>query len=267
MVETIELVGLFSLPFFLLLDLVVRKARYVAPRGWRLKAFLATAVTYALSMGIAISWGTLFDGVALLDGGVLGTVGGAIVGVLAYELIHYGYHRAAHKSDVLWRAAHQMHHSAESVDAFGAYWLHPLDTFAFTTISSLVFFPLLGLSMEAGVIAASFVAFNAMFQHANIKTPRWIGFLVQRPESHRLHHARGVHRMNYCDLPLWDMLFGTFENPAVYEEPAGFYPGASHRVGAMLIGKDVSEPPVEKPVEPVPAARRARETLEIVLSS
>jgi sterol desaturase/sphingolipid hydroxylase (fatty acid hydroxylase superfamily) len=136
-----------------------------------------------------------------------------------------------------------MHHSAESLDAFGAYYLHPFDAAMFTTWSSLVFFPLLGVSAEAGILSALFLTFNAMFQHANIRTPHWLGYLIQRPESHSLHHARGAHRNNYSDLPLWDMLFGTFRNPrSVANVECGFYPGASSRVAEMLIGRDVSRP-------------------------
>ena len=55
-----------------------------------------------------------------------------------YELVHYWYHRAAHRMDWLWRAAHQMHHSAESVEAIGANYLHPLDTVLFTTWAVLL---------------------------------------------------------------------------------------------------------------------------------
>lgn len=41
---------------------------------------------------------------------------------------------------------------------------------------------------------------------------------------------------NYCDLPLWDILFGSFRNPGARETPvaAGFYRGASARLAAML---------------------------------
>jgi hypothetical protein len=89
-------------------------------------------------------------------------------------------------------------------------------------------------------VAATFLA---MFQHANIRTPRWIGYIVVRPESHAAHHQRGVHAFNYCDLPAIDMLFGTFRNPPAFEGQAGFWDGASARLGAMLAGRDVSEPP------------------------
>jgi hypothetical protein len=117
-----------------------------------------------------------------------------------------------------------------------------------------VFFPLLGLAPEAGAVAAAFLALNAAFQHANIRTPRWLGYLIQRPESHGIHHERGVHRYNDSDLPLWDMLFGTFRNPERWEAEAGFYTGVSSRIGAMLIGHDVATPPVSETAPATDAA-------------
>jgi len=240
--EIVDLMGLACIPGFIALDLVHRSRRFRTPRLWRLRALVVSAASFWLSLQITAFWGALLESRSLLDGRALGIAGGAVVGILAYELVGYWYHRAAHRFGILWRWAHQMHHSAESVDAFGAFYLHPIDTFFFTTWASLVFFPLLGLEPLAGTIAAAFLNLNAMLQHANIRTPRWLGYLVQRPESHGVHHQRGLHRYNYSDLPLWDMLFGTFRNPASWEDEAGFYHGASARVPEMLVGRDVSAP-------------------------
>src|SRR5690606_36306975 len=149
-----------------------------------------------------------------------------------------------------------MHHSAESLDAFGAYFLHPVDTFAFTSIGTLVSVNVLGLSLEAALLLNFWLVFNAMFQHANIHTPRWLGYLIQRPESHALHHGRGVHRYNYADLPLLDMLFGTFRNPERYDRPVGLHTGASSRWFEMLVGLDVTEPPAPRTsITPMETAR------------
>ena len=251
MAAIIEYVGLACLPGFILLDLIVRQRSFTTTRFWRLRATVVTALTFALSIAVTLFWGNLLDGISLFNGKRLGIVGGSLVGILVYELIHYWYHRTAHKSDLLWRWAHQMHHSAESVDAFGASYLHPLDTFFFTTIATLVFFPLLGLTVGAGVVAAAFLALNAAFQHANIRTPQWLGYLIQRPESHQLHHGRGTHRYNYSDLPLWDMVFGTFRNPKTYDREVGFYKGASARIGEMLVGVDVSRPRILQAARPL----------------
>ncbi|MEJ2088920.1 MAG: sterol desaturase family protein, partial [Gammaproteobacteria bacterium] len=134
---------------------------------------------------------------------------------------------------------------AKRIEALGAV-VHLVDTILFTTISSLVFFPLLGLTVEAGVIGAFFLTFNAMFQHMSFSTPQWLGYLIQRPESHSIHHGKGIHRYNYSDLPLWDIVFGTFRNPVGFQSEHGFYPGASARIGAMLLSRDVTVPPDTK---------------------
>lgn len=242
MATYLEWFGLLVLPAFLLLDLVYRARRFRTPRGWRLVGFGVTVGAFALSLVVAGFWGSVFEGTSLLPGDELGFAGGALAGILVYEFCHYWYHRTAHAWQPLWLAAHQMHHAPESLDAFGAYFLSPLDVAIFTTLSSLVFFPLLGLTLESGLAASAFVAFSAAFQHANVRTPRWLGYLVQRPESHAVHHERGIHRYNYSDLPLWDIVFGTFRNPATWEGEVGFHDGASRRIPEMLIARDVSAP-------------------------
>ena len=65
-------------------------------------------------------------------------------------------------------------------------------------------------------------------------------FLFQRPESHCVHHQSGVHSYNYADLPLWDMLFGTFRNPVAWKKTCGFKGNAEARVLDMFRGKDVA---------------------------
>jgi len=40
-----------------------------------------------------------------------------------------------------------------------------------------------------------------------------MGYFIQRPEAHCVHHRLGFHYHNFADLSLWDMLFGTFRNP------------------------------------------------------
>ncbi len=240
MSELFTWIAWLVLPAFLALDLVVRARRYPASRGWRLRALLLTAAMFYLSLKVGEGWAAVLPAWTLLDLSGLGTFWGGLVGILVYELFHYGYHRTAHEWGWLWRRSHQMHHAAESLDAFGAWYQHPIDLVAFTSIGTVVAFPLLGLTPEAGGLMGAFLAFNAMFQHANLRTPRWLGYVIQRPESHGVHHGRGVHRHNYSDLPLWDLVLGTFRNPARFEGDVGFWPGASSRVGDLLLGRDVA---------------------------
>ena len=232
--------ALACLPLFILLDLVYKARRYDTPRFWRLRTLSVTMLAIALSFAVPMAWAKVIGDRGLLHLASLGTWFGALVGILVYEFCHYWYHRIVHRSDTLWRAFHQMHHSAEGIDAWSAYYLAPTDAAMFISIGTLVFGPLLGLAPEAAAVANLFLTFNAFFQHANIRTPQWLGYIIQRPESHGIHHQRGVHAYNYSDLPLWDIVFGTFRNPERFDKKVGFYDGASTRVKDMLLGRDVT---------------------------
>jgi sterol desaturase/sphingolipid hydroxylase (fatty acid hydroxylase superfamily) len=233
---------LAMLPAFLVLDLVYRARGFRTDSYWRLRALIVTAVAFGVSIIIPMGWAALLGEWTLFNLSRLGIVAGAVAGIVIYEFCHYWYHRTVHRNDRLWRWLHQMHHSAESLDAFGANYISPLDAAMFVSMATLVFGPVLGLSGESAAIGGLFLTFCAVFQHANIRTPRWLGYIVQRPESHGVHHERGVHAWNYSDLPLWDIAFGTFRNPARWEGELGFYDGASRRIGDMLLARDVSEP-------------------------
>jgi sterol desaturase/sphingolipid hydroxylase (fatty acid hydroxylase superfamily) len=77
------------------------------------------------------------------------------------------------------------------------------------------------------------------FYHWNIRTPRWVGWIVQRPEAHRVHHEYQRHTRNYGDLPILDWLFGTLENPVRYVSRCGFNPRHEARFIEMLALRDV----------------------------
>ncbi len=97
-----------------------------------------------------------------------------------------------HRNATLWRVLHQMHHSAERVDTFGAFYFSPLDMVGFSILGSLCLAPIFGLDPQSTTIFLLVTMFLAMFQHANIRTPQWLGYIIQRPESHGVHHARRV---------------------------------------------------------------------------
>lgn len=171
----------------------------------------------------------------------LGTVPGAIVGALAADFVGYWVHRGMHNSKLVWRWTHQMHHSAERMDVAGMSYAHPLDsvlTFGLTGLATYV----LGLSPAAAALSGLFALAASVVQHSNVRTPQWIGRVVMRPEMHALHHERGIHAYNYATFPLWDQVFGTFRNPEAFPEHYGFWDGASKKLGAMIVGRDVGQP-------------------------
>jgi len=238
----------------MLLERLVPARPLPAVKRWHLKGLvffvvvmLVSGMAPALAAQVMGDWSPL--GLASL-----GTLGGALVTILASEILQYVLHRSFHVSNFLWRYVHQLHHSAERLDVPGAAFTHPAEVLVggfFGTVVTLA----LGVSPEAAGIAGFFGVFNAIFQHANIKTPRWLGYLIQRPESHSVHHARDVHAYNYANLPLVDMVFGTFRNPSAFVEEQGFYPGASSRISAMLLGRDISQGPADARPQPDAAER------------
>jgi sterol desaturase/sphingolipid hydroxylase (fatty acid hydroxylase superfamily) len=230
--------GLFAA--FALLDLVAGARIFPRIRNWRLKGIVSTALYFAISINAPLLWDGLLGQYRLIDATVLPLAVQVIGAFLVIEVGIYVWHRTMHGTDLLWRWFHQMHHSAERVDIWGAFYFSPLDMIGWAFLGSLCLVLGFGISGEAAVIVSLTVTFLSMFQHANIKTPHWLGYLIVRPESHTLHHRRGEHRYNYSDLPLIDMIFGTFRNPRECDFETGFYDGASNKLGAMLTGKAIA---------------------------
>ncbi len=209
--------------------------------GWKLRGLLAFVAYFFLSSYLPLLWADSLARVPPIDLTAVGTWSGALVGVLVYEFGAYLYHRSMHASNLLWRGLHQMHHSAERLDTFSAFWFSPLDMIGWTAVTSVAL-TVVGLTPQATTVALLAITFLGIFQHSNIRTPRWLGYLIQRPESHSFHHERGVHARNYADLPLYDILFGTFHNPRDFAPATGFWDGASREIPAMLAFRDVSHP-------------------------
>jgi sterol desaturase/sphingolipid hydroxylase (fatty acid hydroxylase superfamily) len=115
-----------------------------------------------------------------------------------------------------------------------------------SVIGSLLVYAFLGLSVEAGGVYTLCTALGEFLYHTNVRTPRWVGFVFQRPEMHRIHHRHGRHRNNYGDITWWDMLFGTYENPAEWRHHCGFDDDKEQRLFAMLAYRDVHADPPQK---------------------
>jgi sterol desaturase/sphingolipid hydroxylase (fatty acid hydroxylase superfamily) len=184
-------------------------------------------------------WNEYLAKFSVFDLVFLGDYWGALVALSLYELGVYFWHRAMHKSDLLWRIFHQMHHSAERVDTYGTFFFSPMDMIGFTLLTSLAMVWLGGFTVQATIYALYGATFLAVIQHTNIKTPRWLGYIFQRPESHSIHHAKGIHAYNYSDLPLFDIIFGTFRNPKEFANETGFYDGASSKIKSMILFKNI----------------------------
>jgi sterol desaturase/sphingolipid hydroxylase (fatty acid hydroxylase superfamily) len=244
--DPVDLVGLL-VPATYLVMLAIEKRRpartFPARHGWTWVgiAFLLLIGTMSTVVPLLVDAQWLATH-RWLDGTRLGVTGGVVAGYVVLSGLAYAMHRAFHAVPVLWRYTHQLHHSPQRVDMSGSVFFHPFEMAAQVLLQLFVTVVVLGLDPLAAALVGYVAAFYGMFQHWNVHTPRRLGYLIQRPEAHCEHHRKGVHAWNYGDLPVWDLLFGTFRNPATFEGACGFETPADRQVLAMLAARDVNLP-------------------------
>ena len=216
--------------------------RWPQVAGWWLRAVLLNGIEVASVYVAGVAWDQWFAASRPAWGEPLGVAGGAVVGYLVITFVYYWWHRWRHESDFLWRWFHQVHHSPQRIEIITSFYKHPFELLANSVLSSAIVYLLVGLGPAASANAVLISGLAELFYHWNVPTPYWVGFIVQRPESHCVHHQESLHSYNYGDLPLWDMLFGTFCNPRHWQARCGFGPEGEPRLVAMLVGKDISKP-------------------------
>jgi sterol desaturase/sphingolipid hydroxylase (fatty acid hydroxylase superfamily) len=239
----------------LLLERLAPGRAFPAVRGWRLRGAVAFVTYVVLATALPLVTDEWLGAHRLIDASALGVAGGTVVGLLVLELGIYAWHRTLHRVPFLWRWFHQVHHSAERVDVAGAFYFSPLDMIGFTLVGSIALVWAVGVEPMAAVYANLIATLLNMFQHANLRTPAWLGYVVQRPENHAVHHERGIHGFNYGDIALWDMIFGTWRNPREWNGIGGFFTGSSDRLVDMLRGRDIADEYARQADETAPSFR------------
>jgi sterol desaturase/sphingolipid hydroxylase (fatty acid hydroxylase superfamily) len=212
--------------------------------GWWLRAILLNGIEVTAVYVTGLTFDPWFASHRPWSADVLGATGGAIVGYLVITFVYYWWHRWRHESDFLWRWFHQVHHSPQRLEVITSFYKHPFEIMANSVISSAILYLGVGVSPAAAAGAVLLSGLAELFYHWNVTTPYWLGYVFQRPESHCVHHQDGVHAHNYADLPLWDILFGTFRNPHRWNGRCGFGEENEHRLWEMICGVDVSKTPV-----------------------
>jgi sterol desaturase/sphingolipid hydroxylase (fatty acid hydroxylase superfamily) len=216
----------------------VRPARqFEKVAGWWGRAIGLTLFQGIVALVALRACDRWLPGLALWQAGGHGIVPDAVLGYLVLTFVYYWWHRARHEIQPLWRWAHRLHHSACRIELLTSFYKHPLEILLNAGVSAFVVYIVLGLSPESTAIVLTVSGLAELFYHWNVRTPYWLGFVIQRPESHCVHHERGRHTNNFADLPVWDMLFGTFENPRKAPEKCGFGPGIERNFPQLLMGR------------------------------
>lgn len=208
-------------------------------RNWWLRALFFNFLQVVTVYVAGITWDKWMMGASSNHLRMLNDFWGSLITYFVITFVFYWWHRWRHASAFLWRWFHQVHHSPQRLEIATAFYKHPFEFIADSLLTSFVSFILLGISPSAAVGAILLSGLAELIYHWNVSTPRWLGYFFQRPESHCIHHQAGLHAYNYSDLPLWDMLFGTFRNPKNLKGDCGIGED-EHRIGALLAGKDLS---------------------------
>lgn len=211
-------------------------------RNWWARILAVNGIQAALVFLGGVIWDRWMQGPSLFYFSErISLIPAALIGYVVVTLIYYFWHRIRHDSEFFWRLCHQLHHSPRRLEVVMSFYKHPVEITLNSLISGAIAYPLLGCSPECAAMITGITAISEFFYHWNVKTPRWFGYFFQRPESHRVHHKRYHHTQNYSDLPIWDMLFGTFNNPGKSPDACGFSSSQEDRIEDMLTFRNVGQ--------------------------
>lgn len=211
-------------------------------RAWWPRVIFVNVVQIGIILLAGISWDRWLQAWSVFRlQERLGDVSSAVIAYVLSTFVYYWWHRWRHESKLFWRLCHQLHHSPARIELVTSFYKHPVEITINSLLSAGIVYLLLGCSIQAGAYYTFLTAIAEYFYHWNIRTPHWFGFLVQRPESHRVHHQYRHHTQNFADLPVWDMLFGTFRNPRQAPSRCGYEDWREDRFDDMLAFRDVHD--------------------------
>ena len=162
------------------------------------------------------------------------------VAILALDATNYARHWAEHTVPLLWRI-HRLHHTDEQVDLSTAFRFHPFEA-VFSSLCQLGTILMLGLPIEGVLLHIVLAAVFDLWEHSNIRTPdglKRLAAIFVTPPVHRIHHevTDAATARNYGTiLTLWDRVAGTYQTPAIREQPAkyGLREGGRHRITGLI---------------------------------
>lgn len=227
----------------MILERIIPDQKLPHVKGWWTRVIIINALQLGVVILGSYTWDNWLQKASLFTlSNSLSPFLGGLVGYLIGTFVFYWWHRWRHDNNFLWLTFHQLHHSPQRIETITSFFKHPLEIICNSILIGSITFLLLGLSVESAAFTMLFSAIGEYIYHMNIKTPHIMGYFFQRPEMHRVHHEKGKHYYNFSDLPIWDMLFGTFKNPKTFDKACGFKPEREEKLMEMLSFKNVNNP-------------------------
>ena len=204
---------------------------------WYLRALVFNGMQFVIAISGTYLWDIWFAKVQLFSYSHLSLFSQVLIGYITITFVYYWWHRFRHSVPILWRFLHQFHHSPARIEVITSFYKSPVEILVNGLLTSAILYIFLGLSVNAVGLCVLVTGLMEFIYHMNLKTPWLMGFLFQRPEMHHIHHQRGLHYYNFSDLPIWDMLFGTYKNPRVIDNQTGFPDNNELKIKSLLSGK------------------------------
>jgi len=227
-----------TLVFFVLERLLPGRTLPEAP-GWYVRALFLNACQLGIVLLAGVAWNRWFQGHSLFHlSHVSSQLLQGFTGWFIGTFVFYWWHRARHDVNILWRVFHQVHHSPARIEMLTAFYKHPVEIATDSVITSALMFSLLGASLGGAAWFNVFAIFGEYFYHSNLRTPHWLGYFLQRPEHHSIHHQLDVHKFNFGDITWWDRLFGTFRETDDFAPECGFPSQHESHLASMLLFRD-----------------------------
>ncbi|MGB2740800.1 MAG: sterol desaturase family protein [Cognaticolwellia sp.] len=201
-----------------------RKSKLTKPVRWlgNFSLLILSSIVARLLIPIGVAGIALYastEGIGLFNIINLPTWFSITFSVLLLDLMIYWQHRIFHLVPILWRF-HKVHHADSHIDASTGLRFHPVEIALSILLKALA---VLILGVPATAVIIFEVALNgfALFNHANIRLPRWLELplrtILITQVLHRIHHSQvvGETNSNYgFSVSWWDRMFGSYKSEA-----------------------------------------------------
>jgi len=214
-----------------------RRVRWTTHAGF----FAANAVTaqllaFLIIVPVAAHWAQRND-FGLLHWIDMPPVAVWVIAFVVLDFAVWLQHVLMHRIPFLWRV-HAVHHSDTHLDLTSALRFHPLEIILSTLYKS-AWVVLLGVPVLVALAFELWLNGNALFNHSNIRLPRWLDRFMRRfivtPDMHLVHHSTDVaeQQRNYgFALTIWDRLFAQYlpkSERGVETQPIGLLEAQDNR--------------------------------------
>ena len=138
-----------------------------------------------------------------------------IIAVIILDMMIYWQHVAFHRIPMLWRL-HKVHHADRDLDASSGLRFHPVEI-VISMLYKMMVVVVLGAPVLAVIIFEILLNACALFNHANVRLPRWVErplrLVMVTPALHRIHHSvieRETNTNFGFSVIWWDKIFKSY---------------------------------------------------------